>query len=206
MIEVGENLGPAGGFALGFETVLARGAEKVWAVDDDCEAESHCLERLLGASAPVAVPKQIKPSGEARFPPSWNGPLFDSEVMRTVGLPRTDFFFWAEDSEFFGRARAADFAVVNVADAVVFNHDAGGRRRGEARNWRIYYEVRNTLEWRLRLRPKTRHNIWRAARVVIGKAAAIVVFEPHKLRSLHLWWAGVRDFRRRRFGRLVEPD
>src|SRR5215210_5967186 len=47
IIETGENLGPAGGYEVGFREALGRGADKVWTVDDDVVPEPTCLERML---------------------------------------------------------------------------------------------------------------------------------------------------------------
>src|SRR6266567_8861271 len=158
IVETGENLGPAGGYELGFGEALERGAGKVWTVDDDVEPEPGCLERLLAASAgaDVLIPLQRKPERVKGHPPSWNGALFDAEVVRAVGKPRGDLFFWAEDTEFYYRIRRAGFPIRPVEAAVVMHLNPEDRPRGSARDWRLYYEVRNGLYVRLRLRHFTR--------------------------------------------------
>jgi rhamnopyranosyl-N-acetylglucosaminyl-diphospho-decaprenol beta-1,3/1,4-galactofuranosyltransferase len=207
IVETGENLGPAGGYAVGFAAAVDLGADKIWAMDDDSEPEPECLERLLSfGDTAILMPRQSKPSGWQGFPPSWHGPLIDAGVIRTIGVPRADLFFWGEDTEFFRRAQLAGFELCPVPDARIMHHDPAARRRGEPRNWRLYYEVRNTLELRLRIERRTVKHLSRAARTVFGKAAAIVLFEPKKLSSLRLWWWAIRDFSRHRFGRVVEPD
>jgi rhamnopyranosyl-N-acetylglucosaminyl-diphospho-decaprenol beta-1,3/1,4-galactofuranosyltransferase len=205
VIEPGENLGPAGGYALGFATALEAGATAVWAVDDDAVPAPECLERLVASHAEIAVPLQRKPGGLRGFPPSWNGPLFDAGVVREVGLPRADLFFWTEDTEYVARLRAAGHRRTHVPAAEVMHLNPGARRRGQARDWQLYYEVRNTLEYRLRIRRRTVRGVSRAVGGVLGKLASIVVFESGKRASIGLWWAGVRDFARGRLGRVVEP-
>ena len=209
VVEPGENLGPAGGYARGFTEALAAGADAIWAVDDDVVPAPECLERLLAARAAgavVAVPLQRKPGGVRGFPPSWNGPLFDAETVREVGVPRADLFFWAEDTEYVARLRANGHRRTHVPDAEVLHLNPRARRRGEARDWQLYYEVRNTLEYRLRIRRPTVKGIARAMGGVLGKLGSILLLEPRKPRSLRLWWWGVRDFARGRLGRVVEPD
>jgi rhamnopyranosyl-N-acetylglucosaminyl-diphospho-decaprenol beta-1,3/1,4-galactofuranosyltransferase len=208
VVETGTNLGPAGGYELGFRLALERGAGKVWTVDDDLAPDRECLERLLRAStgADVVVPLQRKPGSVKGHPPSWNGALFDAEVVRAAGFPRGDLFFWAEDTEFYQRIRWAGFPIRPVPDATVFHANPEDRRRGSARDWRLYYEVRNGLYVRLKLRPPTAKGTWRAWRGAVGKLGAIVVLEPHKRRSLGLWWRGVRDYRRGRLGKAVAPE
>ena len=65
IMETGENLGPAGGYALGFAEALARDASAIWVVDDDVVPEPMCLERLAAAwvaGAEVAVPLSASPA------------------------------------------------------------------------------------------------------------------------------------------------
>lgn len=45
-----DNLGGAGGFALGIETALAQSPDWLWLMDDDCEPEPEALSELLGAA------------------------------------------------------------------------------------------------------------------------------------------------------------
>ena len=209
IVEAGENLGPAGGYALGFTRALAREAGAIWAVDDDVIPDAACLERLVAAwvaGAEVAVPLQRKPGGVRGFPPSWNGPLFDAEVVREVGVPRADLFFWAEDTEYVARLRAGGHRRTHVREAEVMHLNPGARSPGQARDWQLYYEVRNTLEYRLRIRRRTVKGVARAVGAVLGKLSSIVLLEPAKGRSLRLWWWGVRDFGRGRLGRVVDPD
>jgi rhamnopyranosyl-N-acetylglucosaminyl-diphospho-decaprenol beta-1,3/1,4-galactofuranosyltransferase len=208
VFETGENLGPAGGYEVGLREALDRGATKVWTVDDDLVPERDCLERLLEASQgpDVLIPLQRKPGFVKGHPPSWNGTLFDAAVVLSLKLPRGDLFFWAEDTEFYQRIRKAGFAITPVPGAAVFHVNPEDRRRGSARDWRLYYEVRNGLYVRLVLRPRTAKGTWRAWRSAIGKLGAIVVLEPHKARSMRLWWRGYRDYRRRRLGKVVAPE
>ena len=209
VIEPGENLGPAGGYALGFIEALAAGADAIWAVDDDVVPAPECLERLESAradGAEIAVPLQRKPGGIRGFPPSWNGPLFDAAVVREVGVPRADLFFWAEDTEYVARLRANGHRRTHVREAEVLHLNPRARRRGQQRDWQLYYEVRNTLEYRLRIRRRTAKGVARAVGGVLGKLASILLLEPGKGPSLRMWWSGIRDFRRGRLGRVVEPD
>jgi GT2 family glycosyltransferase len=204
--EMEENVGPAGGYERGFRDALERGAAAIWAVDDDIVAAPDCLERLLGAHADVAVPLQRKPDGVRGFPPSWNGPLFDARVVRAVGLPRADLFFWAEDTEYVHRCREAGYRRTHVQAAEVMHRNPRARSRREARDWQLYYEVRNTLEYRLRIRRRTVKGVAHAVGGVTGKLLSIVFLEPSKRRALALWWKGVRDFAAGRLGRQIDPS
>ena len=208
VVETGENLGPAGGYEVGFRDAIERGATKVWTVDDDLVPDPDCLERLLAASTgrDVLIPLQRKPGFVQGHPPSWNGTLFDAGVVDAIGLPRGDLFFWAEDTEFFQRIRKAGIPIRPVRDAAVFHVNPEDRQRGTARDWRLYYEVRNGLYVRLVLRPRTAKGTWRAWRSALGKLGSIILLEPQKRRSIGLWRRGYRDYRKGRLGKVVAPE
>lgn len=207
ILTTGENLGPAGGYAVGFEAALARGADKIWVVDDDTTPEPTCLAHLLTASEGVdtIVPFQRKPGFDQGHPPSWNGPLLDARAVREVGFPRTELFFWAEDTEYFLRLRQAGIPLIRSREAVVLHHNPEDRRRGSRRDWRLYYEVRNALWYRLRAQPLTLHRLWRSAVLAGRPLLSILLLEPSKLPSLRLWGQAVTDVARNRLGRRVDP-
>jgi rhamnopyranosyl-N-acetylglucosaminyl-diphospho-decaprenol beta-1,3/1,4-galactofuranosyltransferase len=208
IVETGDNLGPAGGYELGFAMAVERGADAIWTVDDDVRPDPACLERLLGelSRGDALIPLQRKPDRVRGHPPSWNGALFAADAVRAVGYPRGDLFFWAEDTEYFSRLRGAGYRIRPVPEAVVFHANPEDRPRGSTRDWRLYYEVRNALYVRLRLRRLSAKGVWRALRGTGGKLGAIVLLEPHKARSLRLWAMGVRDFLRGRLGKVVRPE
>jgi GT2 family glycosyltransferase len=204
----GENLGPAGGYAVGFELALARGAQKIWPIDDDCEPTPECLERLLQHTrgADVVQPVQIIPGRERRsFHPAFKGPLVDAEVVRRVGVPDREIFFSTEDTEFFDRIRRGGFPIRRADDAVVLHHDQHFRARGQRRTWRLYYEVRNHLHYRIRVR-RTPRDVLKALRITFGKLVMILVFESGKAASLRLWLFGWRDFLMGRRGKVIAPE
>jgi GT2 family glycosyltransferase len=207
VVSTGTNLGPAGGYDRGLRVAIDSGADRVWTVDDDVEPEPGCLERLLSAttSPAVALPTQVRADGVESSPPAWTGAVIDAEVIRAIGYPRSELFFWAEDTEYAVRIRRAGHRRTHVPEAEVLHRNPGARRRGQPRDWQLYYEVRNTLEYRLRIRRRTVKGVARAVGAVLGKLGSILLFEPGKARSLRLWWWGVRDFARGRLGKVVDP-
>jgi rhamnopyranosyl-N-acetylglucosaminyl-diphospho-decaprenol beta-1,3/1,4-galactofuranosyltransferase len=205
VVATGSNIGPAGGYDRGMRIAIERGADRVWTVDDDVEPEAECLARLLSASAALALPTQVRAGGAETSPPAWTGTLIDAEVIRSIGYPRTELFFWAEDTEYFYRAQLAGFRRVRVPDARVRHHTKTRSRRSE-RTWRLYYEVRNTVHVRLGYRGPLWRRTWKLLPVVVGKPFAILAFEPGKRRALGLWWRGLRDGLSGRLGRVIEPE
>ena len=209
LVRTGENVGPAGGYAVGFREALARGADRVWVLDDDAVPDPGCLASLLRAAAggaDVAIPRQRREGGGQPWLP-WVGGLFDAAWIEQAGPPREDYFIWAEDFEFVRRLRLAGARVVRLQGEPTITHANPMRhRRGEPRTWRLYYDTRNSLHYRLRLKPATLRTRARAALGVAKTGAAIVAFEPQKRRSLRLLRMAVADYRAGRLGKRLDPE
>ncbi len=143
------NLGPAGGWAIALRDFLANDATHAWVMDDDIVPEPTCLAALWSAvvrrpDVPFVVPISIQPDGEVGRWGSWCGFLIGHDVVETVGLPRADFFWWAEDTEYcHWRIPQAGYPLRFVEKAVV-HHDAI-RQRSDRPAWKYYYESRNML-------------------------------------------------------------
>lgn len=143
------NTGPAGGYAHAFEEFLTSGYDLAWPLDDDMRPEVHCLERLRieAAKTPATAfvfPVSQQTDGSYGVWPSWCGFLISRRIVETVGLPRADLFWWAEDTEYLqSRIPDAGYEREVAKDAVVY-HDAV-RRRDSLPMWKYYYEARNML-------------------------------------------------------------
>lgn len=208
VVLTGENLGVSGGYARALDEALAAGADLVWAVDDDVVPDPGCLEKVLARAgdtgASIVIPRQRREEGAGRFL-LWNGGLLDAELVRRLGPPG-DYFYWVEDVDYLTRARRAGERVERVDTPLVTHHAAARRRRGQPRDWRLYYVARNTLHYRFRVREagfaERARTWWGLAKTV----AAIVALERHKRRSLGLLRAGVHDYRRGVLGKTIDPE
>lgn len=147
------NGGPAGGWAIALRYFLANDFTHAWLMDDDIVPEPKCLARLWDAArdAPASAfvfPVSIQPDGAVGRWGSWCGFLISREIVETVGLPREELFWWAEDAEYCEwRIPQAGFPRCIVDDAVV-RHDAV-RQGADIPTWKYYYEARNSLYYHL---------------------------------------------------------
>ena len=206
IVRTGENIGPAGGYSIGFREALERGADRIWVLDDDAIPDPDCLEQLLAAGGDIAVPRQRREVGTQEWLP-WVGGLFDATWVAREGTPREDYFIWSEDYEFVLRLRRAGAKLVRLQGEPTITHaNPMKHRRGEPRTWRLYYDTRNSLHYRLRMKPASWRTRARSAMGVAKTAAAIVAFEPHKRRSLGLLRKAVSDYRHGRMGKRVDPE
>jgi len=143
------NLGPAGGWALAFEELMAGAHQFAWVLDDDIVPDPECLEALLGEArhdpkAAFCFPRSVQPDGTLGEWGSWCGFVISSHIVEEVGVPRAELFWWAEDNEYcHWRIPQAGFAR-RIVDGAVVQHDAV--RQGErVPLWKYYYEARNML-------------------------------------------------------------
>lgn len=155
VLSTGENLGPAGGHAVG----LAEFRDDprwthVWVMDDDCVPAPEALQRLVDEARRLPPGLLLLPTwvdartGRATNYPGWCGLLLDREAVCRGGLPRAELFWWAEDTEYLQhRLPRRGVQVHRVTDAVVV-HEPVRRAVGRA-PWKTYYEVRNSVYYRL---------------------------------------------------------
>jgi GT2 family glycosyltransferase len=202
------NTGPAGGHAAGLQAFLASGAERAWVMDDDCVPEPACLARLLAAADAAPGPRLVFPSwvddatGKVTNFPAWCGFVLDREIVAAVGLPREDFFWWAEDTEYLQwRIPEHGFESLRVDDAVV--HHRRTRVATMKPAWKIYYEVRNTLYFRIYVQRFKWSRVRRLFRTLARTLARIVLREDDKARKLRMYGRGVVDGLTRKLGHQV---
>ncbi|MAA74146.1 MAG: hypothetical protein CMN28_05520 [Salinisphaeraceae bacterium] len=169
VIRPGENLGPGGGFALGFEKAILGGADYLWVMDDDIHPQPACLENLLAEaerqqtkSAFRIWPIVVDPDGSHNENPAWWGFLLPVPLVSVCGLPRADYAWWSEDTEYsFRLEQQHSVARIRVPAAIVHHRHAS--RGGRSAIWRLYYETRNGLHFRWRIK---RVNYWKGLRVI----------------------------------------
>jgi len=171
-VRLGENVGPAGGFAEGMRCALQRGCNWIWMFNDDDEPLPGALETMLetlGSLGPgVAIlgswlqgteglaergalwrwgrPVYWLPRDTSRpyraDLTTFTGALVSSEAVRRVGPPHPGYFMMFEEIEFCLRVRASGAAVYIIPKALVRTDAAGSR---SSPPWRGYYQTRNHL-------------------------------------------------------------
>lgn len=220
---LGENRGPAGGFAAGLRLFLEGDADFAWVLDDDCRPEPGALEAQVAEAGNRATPCVVLSTGvdattAATFQGhGWWGALIPRSVVRTVGVPNADLFWWTEDTEYL------QWRIPNAGFEVLWSEGSRvqiDRRPSTAPKppWKYYYETRNQIFHRLYVqRPGASHPVprhlrlrvraWRAGRVVTKFATRIVVREDReRAKKLVMVGRGTVDGLRRRLGASVAVD
>lgn len=163
-VRLSENLGSAGGYKSGLKTA-AEMADAVFISDDDVLYENSSLKTLSEFMSRAAEKEKIGAARCAwenfRSPAplkvetsGWTGVLLSSQVIRTEGLPREDFFIYGEDIEYFVRMAEAGYSFYAVPGSGYLERPSGHKvKRGLWRinaeayrgEFRLYYAFRNEI-------------------------------------------------------------
>ena len=195
------NTGPAGGSARALAEFLESDYRHAWVLDDDMRPAPDCLERLWAVArkdpaTAFVFPRSRQTDGSIGVWPSWCGFVVARQIILDVGLPMSELFWWAEDTEYLQwRIPAAGYRSSVVHDAIV-DHDAIRQGVGVPL-WKYYYEARNMLYVHLYVK----HRIGRYPRSV-SKLFARALFreDDGRLRRLGVMALGLYDGARGRLG------
>ncbi len=187
------NGGPAGGHYLGIDAFYRSPADLAWVMDDDCVPALDALEMLLVHDEALLVfPTWVdEPTGDVVNWPAWCGFLMARGVVDRIGLPRADFVWWAEDTEYLHwRVPEAGIRVARATDAVVLHGRV--RRYGRRPPWKFYYEARNSVYYRLYVQRRRGRRFYRLARTLMRMGGA-ALRHPDRGRAPAMLLRGVLD-------------
>jgi len=209
VLSMRENLGPAGGFAAGLERALDGDAELFWLMDDDVLPAEDCLERLVSCArthhAQMVFPSIFDENRRPADYPGWSGVLLAREAVRRGGVPRSDLFWWIEDTEYLQWRLPRLHGVPSCRCPTARVEHGLPSRHGPKPAWKYYYEVRNTLHYRLRIQDTSWRRRGARMLVVTLRSSARALLEPGRLSKLRMVLRGVRDGLTGRLGKRVDP-
>ncbi|HEY4292533.1 glycosyltransferase family 2 protein [Luteibacter sp.] len=231
-----ENRGGAGGFADGIAYALEQGADWIWAMDDDAIPEPDALESLMavqpssahvyasiaGSDGRLAWP--LKPLNEhpakmllgvSEVPDvvevenvPFLGLLVHRDLIRRLGVPCSEFFIAADDTEFCVRARKNGARIFAVGTSRISHPNSQLLRIGRGSlsmtyldlpPWKRYYDTRN------RLFIAKRHygyRLWtRTLPGALGRGLVAISRGPRRRAQLKATVAGIFDGLTGRAGR-----
>lgn len=210
LLPLPENLGPAGGYAEGFEWAERQGFDAIWAFADDVYPNRDCLETLLrelGDSDDLVVyPNLIdEGTGDSAHYPAWSGVVIPMGIVRNAGVPERELFWWIEDTEYLQwrlpRKHGVRESFVDATHAIHGIHVKSAKSA-----WKYYYEVRNTLWYRLRIQKgKPLRRAQRLLVVVVSALLRPVLTERNKLQKLRYVLLGILHGLQGRLGKTVDP-
>ncbi len=204
VLRMEENLGPAGGYAAALDRFLGSSHGLAWVLDDDRRPEPDCLGLLLEEHRRLRTPALLfptdeSPDGVVTNYPSWCGVLIPRPIVEAVGVPRPEFFWWMEDTEYLQRRiPRAGFDVIRVPAARVIHDRADEPTKP---SWKYYYETRNSVYYRTHVQGGARKGRLRIA--LLRTLLRILVLEDRRMSKLRMFVRGYRDGRAARLGRTI---
>ena len=167
-------------------------------MDDDCIPAPGCLERLVGRHAALTIDAPAFPlridaiSGKGGFIPAWCGFLISRSLVAQIGLPRADLAWGADDTEYLQwRVHKAGLRPADEPLAVLQLRRVRGTSTKPARQ--IYYEVRNTVYFRVYLQRAPYRRPKRMFKSLVKSLGQIVMREGRKFHKLSAYCRGVFD-------------
>lgn len=186
-VRLDENMGSAGGYYEGIK-LACENNDLVWTLDDDVFVDKNALETLMKwldilekseqigvvrswitESPSFSIPKRIKSF-------AWRGTLIKKEVIESLGLPRKEYFMYADDVEYSFRIVKNGYAMFWIPESHVIEKRKDDKIRlklfrnetiAYADKFRLYYAFRNQINLHLNY-----HN-W--ADLIVSLAYAIKV-------------------------------
>lgn len=165
LLTKGRNIGTAGGFHAGIAGTQPE-CDFILTLDDDVEILPDAVEELYRGflalsrkGLPVGAVRAVGRSDPAAttypidwFP--WRGTLILADAVRAVGLPRRDYFMYAEDAEFSLRLAGRGYRFFCAPRSRITEIRQSGKRCERLFGWefffyaddfRSYYAVRNFI-------------------------------------------------------------
>ncbi len=198
-----DNIGPAGGFHFGLKKFLTSDCDYVWLMDDDIFPNNDCLYELLKCSKnfPYIFPNVVDTDGKKVVAFGWWGVFLKHSLVKKVGLPIKDFFYWKEDTEYLQNRIIRKFKVIphrSETGNVVHGHI----NKLKKPSWYYYYTIRNTIYYRLYLFPFNNKGRVQLVKTYLGLIYSIMFKENLKLEKLRLLITGTSHGLRGKFGKF----
>ena len=165
------NTGSGGGFNTGISWAYKAGYSWIWCMDDDGYPKEDALENLLKnetserslmncavinkvdkksfvwKTGPYKTIDQVKEPVIKNIGHPFNGTLIHRAIVEKVGVPKTAFFLWGDETEYYYRiVRKYNIPVFTVASSIHYHPPAAFSYKQDweyTSSWKMYYYVRN---------------------------------------------------------------
>lgn len=208
VINLEENVGPAGGFYEGIKyfTKVKR-KDFVWLMDDDFFPLKSCLEELIEKSSDnqVTYPFVRNKKFKSVKCPGWWGVLVPTSIVDQVGYPLKELFFWAEDTEYLQGRIAQKFKYESLWVPQAKGVHFASRNLNYRKKWRYYYEIRNTVYYRLYVQEVTPARLFKLSRSWFKLFWVILAKDTDKMAKFEFFFRGTRDGLQKKLGKTIDP-
>lgn len=203
-----ENSGPAGGFYEGIKFFSeSSSVDYVWMMDDDFFPFDSCLQILLENTdeRTVVFPYTREKDFAFRQQPGWWGVLVPMKIIKHVGYPKKELFFWSEDTEYLQvrihQQHKYHLKWVSAAKGVHFTK----REINHRRPWRYYYEIRNSIYSRLYVKKLTVRRLYKLCRSWVKLFGTIIIKENNRPEKMKWFLLGTVHGFTKKLGKTIDP-
>jgi GT2 family glycosyltransferase len=159
------NTGSAGGYREGIR-MAAENNDLIWVLDDDVSVDKNALAPLIEQMSELAKTKKVGAArsvghalSAAKYPVrtgsfAWRGTLIPADVVKDIGLPRSEYFLYAEDVEYSMRMVRKGYKIYWVPNSKVIERRMADKLKLSALGlrtvtysdaFRFYYANRNQM-------------------------------------------------------------
>jgi hypothetical protein len=135
----------------------------------------------------------------------WWGVLLSRHIVTRAGVPLTELFYWAEDTEYLQNRIRRIFKVLpyTCRRAVVRHLHTRGQKRA---SWYYYYVIRNTLYYRIYIVSFSAKRLVRTLVLILGSLVKIFFKEDRKVKKLALLSYGIYHGIIGKLGKIIDPE
>lgn len=222
IIHMKQNTGGSGGFYTGVKYCMDHRYDYVWGMDDDAYPHVDALSKLLEIAVAKAnsccfwsncnndqdFSEALKEVNQWMFV----GFFIPTSIIKSVGLPRRDFFIYHDDSEYAYRIRKKGYKIYKVRDSLIDHKDGLSKyfsgksffghqitNYSDLPDWKRYYDVRNMLL----MYQKTDINYWKILLSHCPKT--LIATKAYNPSQLSIVKKAISDGIRRKSGKTISP-
>lgn len=210
-LNLGSNLGGAGGFHYGAKLAVKKGADWICLMDDDCLLHQDCMRQLMknvddrnNIYSPIilsvedkktvlwGINAKVNTGTREIVTLPFNGFLIHRETIAEIGYPDKDFFIYGDDADYNFRARASGRKVIMVTDSIMY-HPLKNTLQGLTiitlfmnKHW-VYYKLRNAIV------VSNRYGYFSVKQFVMLLAALVFYTLTLNFKFIRLWIDGLKD-------------
>jgi rhamnopyranosyl-N-acetylglucosaminyl-diphospho-decaprenol beta-1,3/1,4-galactofuranosyltransferase len=210
-VNLGTNLGGAGGFHFGSKLAIEKEADWVCLMDDDCLPHKDCIKKLMmninnkrNIYSPIilsiedkettlwGIKTRVNTGNREVVTLPFNGFLIHRESIQELDFPEKDFFIYGDDTEYNLRAKSSSRKIIMATDSIMY-HPYRNMLKGlniikmfMSKIW-VYYKLRNAIII------YKRYKYVSTSQVLMFLFSLLFYILTLNFHFINLWFEGLKD-------------
>jgi rhamnopyranosyl-N-acetylglucosaminyl-diphospho-decaprenol beta-1,3/1,4-galactofuranosyltransferase len=145
---------------------------------------------------------------------SFLGLFIGRAAVKNIGFPREDFFVWADDVEYFTRAKKFGYPYYFITNSLV-HHPAAvyrylnlGYKKSlfvDGAPWKLYYGIRNGVRIDMEYNSAVKTVIVKLPKLIVFLSLMIIFYQDQKAKRARFYAKGLFDGLFNRMGLRLQP-